>query len=251
MSPSALETWLPFRRVNPAARVRLVCLPFAGGSAGTFRGWADDLPLTVDVCAVQPPGRDTRFRESPFTAVKPYAAELVDVLAPLFDRPVAVYGHSFGAVVEFEVARELRRRGLPAPARLIVSGRVAPHLPSRLKPIHALPDAAFRAELKLLNGTPAAVLDNDELMMFFLPVLRADFTAHETYEYAEEPPLDCPILAVAGNADRLCQAAELETWRRHTRAAFEARTLPGDHFFLQTHRLLLLQLIARFLEPVA
>jgi medium-chain acyl-[acyl-carrier-protein] hydrolase len=230
--------------------VRLVCLPFAGGGAGAFRTWADALPLTVEVCAVQPPGRETRFREPPYARLAPLVAALADVLPPLFDVPVVLYGHSLGALAAFELARELRRRGGPVPAQLIVSGRVAPDVPPRPRPLHTLPGAEFRAELRRLNGTPAAVLDNDELMAAFLPVLRADFAAHETYEYREEPPLDCPILAVTGAADTLAPPDQLDGWRRHTRAAFEARVLPGDHFFLQTQRAALLQLLTRVLEPI-
>jgi medium-chain acyl-[acyl-carrier-protein] hydrolase len=112
-----------------------------------------------------------------------------------------------------------------------------------------VPDCEFRAELKSLGGTPAAVLDNDELMAASLPTLRADFAAHETYEYMDEPPLDCPILAITGADDTVAPSADVEEWRRHTGAAFEARVLPGDHFFLQTQRTSLLQLLARFLQP--
>jgi medium-chain acyl-[acyl-carrier-protein] hydrolase len=247
--PPALETWLPYRRPNAAARWRLVCLPFAGGGAGAFRPWADGLPLTVDVCAVQPPGRETRFREPPFTDLRRYVAALADALAPLFDLPVTLYGHSMGALAAFELAREFRRRDGPGPARLVVSGRAAPHLPPRRKPLHILPDREFRAELKSLGGTPPAVIDNDDLMAALLPTLRADFTAHETYESMEELPLDCSILAVTGAEDTLAPAADVDEWRRHTRAAFDLRVLPGGHFFIQTQPPLFLELLNRFLVP--
>lgn len=249
--PPALETWLPYRRPNLAATVRLLCLPFAGGGASAYRTWGDGLPLTVEVCAVQPPGRETRFREPAYLRVRPYVAALADVLPPLFDVPVVFFGHSMGALVAFELARELRRRSGPAPSRLVVSGRGAPELPLRRPPLHTLPDREFRAELKHLGGSPAAVLDNDELMAALLPTLRADFTAHETYVLAEEPPLDCPILAVTGADDTLAPPADVEAWRRHTRGAFESRVLPGDHFFLQTQRSTFLALLSRVLQAPA
>jgi medium-chain acyl-[acyl-carrier-protein] hydrolase len=154
-----------------------------------------------------------------------------------------------GALAAFELARELRRRGGPKPIWLIVSGRAAPHLPPRRNPIHTLPDRQFRYELKTLGGTPAAVLDNDELMAAFLPTLRADFTAHETYEYTDESPLDCPILAVAGADDTVAPAADVRAWRPHTTGVFETQVLPGDHFFVQTQLPLVLRLLTRFLLP--
>jgi medium-chain acyl-[acyl-carrier-protein] hydrolase len=100
-----------------------------------------------------------------------------------------------------------------------------------------------------MRGTPAAVLDNDELMRVFLPTLRADFAAHGTYACTAEPPLDCPVLALGGVQDPLAPYADLDAWRQHTRSSFELRMLNGDHFFLQSQRPLVLQYLARFLEP--
>jgi medium-chain acyl-[acyl-carrier-protein] hydrolase len=244
--PPALETWLPFRRPNSAARVRLFCLPFAGGGASVYRPWDGGLPLTVELCAVQPPGRETRFREPAYTRLAPLVVALADAIEPLVDLPAVFYGHSMGAITAFELIRELR--GQPAPARLIVGGRRAPDRPPRGAPLHDLPDSEFLDALKRLNGTRSAVLENDDLMRVLLPVLRADFAAHETYEYVDEEQIDCPILAVTGADDSICPPAELEAWRRHTRAGFEAVTLPGDHFFLQSHRPMLLDLISHKLQ---
>ena len=251
LPPPALEKWLPFRQSNAAARVRLFCLPFAGGGASVYRLWEPGLPLTVELCAVQLPGRETRFREPAYTRLAPLVSDLAEVFEPLLDIPAVFYGHSMGAITAFELARELRRRGKSTPARLIVGGRRAPDRPRRGPPLHAMPDAQFLAELKQFNGTRSAVLENDDLMRVLLPVLRADFTVHETYTYTEKAPLDCPILAVTGADDTICPPAELEAWRRHTRSEFEARTVPGDHFFLQSQREHLLPLIAQFIEPLA
>jgi medium-chain acyl-[acyl-carrier-protein] hydrolase len=244
------DPWFPYPRPNPSARLRLFCYPFAGGGASAFRHWPDGLPRFVEVVPVQPPGRETRFREPAFTLMAPLVTALADALQPHHDRPYAIFGHSLGALVAFELVRELRRRGGRPPARLIVSGHGAPHLLGRHTPMHALPDDQFRAELRRLNGTPAAVLDNDELMSVLTPTLRADMAVGETYTPAAEPPLDCPILALGGEGDAYAPPPDLEAWREHTRAACEVHVLPGEHFFLQTHRTPLLKLLTQYLESM-
>lgn len=247
-SPSG-NAWLPYRKHNSAARVRLICLPFAGGGASAFRGWDESLPMTVDVCAVQPPGRENRFRDPPFSRFPSLISALADAVAPLFDKSVVIYGHSMGALAAFELARELRRRGQSMPTRLLVAGRGAPHQPLGRKPIYNLPDSEFRQALMRFNGTPAAVLANDELMQIFMPTLRADFTAHETYVYQNEPPLDCPIIAIGGESDEVVTANDLNEWQQHTRSTFHSHILPGGHFFLYSQRAELLQLIVQYVEP--
>jgi medium-chain acyl-[acyl-carrier-protein] hydrolase len=215
-----------------------------------FRLWPDALPDSVEVCPVQPPGRETRFREAPYARMAPLVTALADALRPEFERPYALFGHSMGALVAFELAHEQRRRRARPPEQLIVSGRSAPHLPARLKPLHNLPDDELRAELRRLDGTPAAVLDNDELTRALFPTLRADSAVCETYAPADEPPLDCPILALGGERDPFAPPSDLDAWREHTRGAFHRHVLPGGHFFLQTDRALFLQLLARHLESV-
>jgi 4'-phosphopantetheinyl transferase len=142
----------------------------------------------------------------------------------------------------------LRRQGLPQPVAFIASGHAAPHLPPRTAPLHALPEREFRAELRRLNGTPAAVLDNVELMAVVMPTLRADFAVSESYTPAPEPSLNCPVLALGGMHDPRAGRADLEAWRQYTRGPFQVRILPGDHFFLQSHRAAVLNAVARFLD---
>src|SRR5207253_10519232 len=118
----------------------------------------------------------------------------------------------------------------------VVAGLAAPQLPARGRDLHALPDAEFRSELRRLNGTPAAVLDNDELFHAFLPTLRADFSVCETYAFADEPPMDVPITACGGIDDPRATRAELDAWRVHTSGSFSVQMFAGDHFFIQSHR---------------
>lgn len=232
---------------RPAA-LRLFCFPFAGGSAQVFRDWKNAFGEEVEVCPIQLPGRQQRFREPPLRTVPAIAEAVSAVLAPLTDRPYALFGHSMGSAVAFEVARRLRALGAPPPAVLMVSGRGAPHRPRSRPPIHDLPQAAFIDALRRYGGTPEEVFQHPELLDLMIPLLRADFEAVETYRPGEEPPLDCPILAFGGIDDPDVGEEDVAAWARHGAAGFAMHRLPGGHFFLNTHASDLLPLIRAALD---
>jgi surfactin synthase thioesterase subunit len=146
--------------------------------------------------------------------------------------PYALLGYSLGALVCFELARELRRRARPLPVRLFALASGAPHTKDPVRPIHGLPDDEFISEIAALNGTPREVLAEPELMQALLPMLRADFCVHETYAYSEEAPLDCPISVIGGACDRNVSAERLEAWRSHTSVGASIRMIRAGHFFL-------------------
>jgi medium-chain acyl-[acyl-carrier-protein] hydrolase len=236
--------WLVRPRPVDTPRWRLVGIPHAGAGASVFATWPDLLPPTIEVCAVQAPGRENRLGEVPYRRVRPLVGAIADALGPLFDAPYALFGHSLGALVSFELARELRRRGRPDPRHLFVSGRAAPHLPPRRPPIHALSDEAFRAQIRRFAGTPDEILEHEELMQILLPGLRADFELVETYRYHDERPLECPVTALGGVDDPWVTRDELEAWRVHTSAGFRIAQWPGQHFYLQSERAGVLALVA-------
>lgn len=229
----------------------MFCFPYAGGGASVYRGWGASLPNDLEVCPVQIPGRESRLREPAFTNLKVMVPAVADALAPYLDLPFVFFGHSMGAEISFELARELRRRGRPQPLHLFVSGRRAPHLPAREEPIHALPDPEFLAKIRELNGTPEEVLQHEELMKLLLPILRADFSVNETYEYTEEEPLQAGISAFGGIGDKDVLREDVEAWRQHTRGRFRARMFPGDHFFIHGNKDLVLEAVARDLAEIA
>jgi len=233
---SEAHAWLLFRPGRPDALLRLFCLPYAGGGSSAYRDWQAGFPPEIEVCPVQLPGRENRFLEPPATSMPILVRDLANGLGPFLDRPFALFGHSLGALVVFELCHELRSMGQPVARHLFVSAHRAPHLPDRRPPIHHLPDDAFVAELRRLNGTPEEVLGNSELMELVLPTLRADFTISETYRWTWRPPLDCPITVFGGRNDSETTPAELEAWRTHTRGALRVELLPGAHFFLHDSR---------------
>jgi medium-chain acyl-[acyl-carrier-protein] hydrolase len=245
---TAFDSWIACRKSNPQARLRLFCFPYAGTGASIFRTWSDGLPADVEVCPVQFPGRGTRLMETPFTQLSPLVQGLAQALVPLLDKPFAFFGHSLGALVGFELARQLRRQSGVQPVRLFVSADRAPQIPHRDRPIHALPEGEFLEELRRLNGIPGKVLEEVELMQMMLPVLRADFAVYETYVYSTEPPLNCPISTFGGLQDHRVSRGDLEAWRDQTSDTFSLRMFPGDHFFWNTTQPLLLQVLSQELR---
>jgi len=186
--------------------------------------------------------------ERPFTQLSPLVEALTQGLLPLLDKPFAFFGHSLGALVSFELARELRRQYGVYPVRLFVSSCSAPQIPHRGLPIHTLPEAEFLAELRRLNGTPAEVLEHQELIRIVLPVVRADFAVYETYSYSRQPPLNCPISTFGGWHDRKVSHSDLEAWRDQTSGSFSSQMFFGDHFFLNTSQPLVLRVLSQQLR---
>jgi medium-chain acyl-[acyl-carrier-protein] hydrolase len=234
--------WLPPRRPGAPAAIRLLALPYAGGDTSIFATWTELLPWEIELWPVQLPGRGRRALEPAYAAVGPLAGALAGPLADAWAAEpgpapqLAIFGHSMGALVGFELARELRRRGGPAPRHLLVAGRPAPQLLPRYSPLADLPDAELFEQMHRRYGyaLPAADGPLDELLEAMRPTVRADLRVSETYVHAEEPPLDCPITAFGGLADPTLTREELDAWRHQTRGPFRTRMLPGGHFFLET-----------------
>jgi len=232
MAASERSNWLPYGSPSPAVRMRLFCFPYAGGNSAIFREWPQLLPREVGVCAVELPGHGMRLRETAIDAVGPLADAAKAGILPFLDRPFALFGHSLGAILAFEIALRLREHRL-TPAHLFVSGRCAPQFPAPATSAHLLPDAEFVSHLRTLKGTPEVLLNNAELMELMLPTIRADFKASETYAYAPRPPLACPLTALGGLADEHVPPEAITAWRDMTSGPFEARFFEGDHFFLR------------------
>jgi medium-chain acyl-[acyl-carrier-protein] hydrolase len=231
-------------RSKPHPRLRLFCLPYAGGGASLFRLWATKLPLEVDVCPIFLPGRERRMREAPFTRLQPLVEALAVALQPFMDVPFAFFGHSMGALISFELTRYLRKNQQPEPVQIFASSFRAPQLPDRNPPLHQLSDSGIVDMLTRIGGTPQSILQHAELMKMLIPIMRADFELCETYTYTPEPPLDRPITTFGGAQDMLVSAQELEAWQAQTRGAFSVRLFEGDHFFLHNQQDALLQALS-------
>jgi medium-chain acyl-[acyl-carrier-protein] hydrolase len=230
--------------------LRLFCFPYAGGSTSIFRTWQNQLPREVEVCSVYLPGRERRFVEPGITRMDTLVRLISTELAPYLKEPFALFGHSMGALISFELCRLIRRDRGTQPVHLFVSGYQAPQLQDPEPSYYNFPEPLFLDRLSRLNGTPKDVLEDAELIEVMLPLLRADFEAVQTYRYTPEPPLSVPITAFGGDQDLEVPPQSLEPWRDQTCLDFRSYSLPGDHFFLNTARSALLRHLANALEQL-
>lgn len=239
-APHAISTddWLPGHCPPARATCRLLCFPFAGGGASLYRGWQARLPAEVDVCAVQLPGRQNRLDEPPYADLAALVEAVSTALRPLGDLPFVLFGHSFGGLVAFELARLLAERGQP-PAHLFVSALRPPHLLGSRDGRRQRSDSELIAMLRQPytdgaqgDGASDHDLANHDLASIALPAIRADVSILDNFVCQLGPPLGVPLSVFGGARDTHPTPAELSGWQRYTRGRFRTRVVPGGHFFL-------------------
>ncbi|MEU5811743.1 thioesterase II family protein (plasmid) [Streptomyces sp. HUAS TT3] len=225
-----------FRAFTPApgADVRLLCLPHAGGSASFYFPFAKALPPSVEVLAAQYPGRQDRRLEPLVGDIATLADMITEALSGYRDKPLAVFGHSMGAVTGFEVARRLEARG-DGPVELFVSGRRAPST-SRSERWHLAGDAELVAEIKSHDAAGTELLDDPEMRAVLLPTIRGDYRAVETHVHEPGATVRCPITALTGDVDPKVTVEEALAWERHTTGGFRSEVFSGGHFYLSDHQ---------------
>ncbi|WP_321861661.1 thioesterase II family protein [Burkholderia cenocepacia] len=231
--------WFPSAIPTAGARLSLFCVAHAGAGASVFRDWCRPLAPAIDVFAVQLPGRESRFDEAPHTRMDIAADEIAAAMQPYLDRPFALFGHSMGGAIAFELAARLER----TPVHLFVSSWLPPPPARPRRFIERATDAALLDSVSRYGGMPDELLRYPDFARAFVRVLRADMTLLDAYRPAAVPP-GCPITVLGGTDDPIVRAVELERWRAHERVA-AVRVFPGGHFYLRDEQRAVLDTIGR------
>ncbi|NET45469.1 thioesterase II family protein [Okeania sp. SIO2B3] len=239
--------WIKIFQPSSHPKLRLFCFHSSASGASLFRLWGKHLPSNIEVCAIQLPGRETRIKETLITKWDDLLSSLTKDLQPfLTEYPFVFFGHSLGGLICFEVARKLRAKKLPTPKYMFISGRRAPHIPIDNQ-LHQASNQTLISTLREYGGTPEAVLENQDLMELFLPILRADFTLNEKYIYSLEAPFEFPIVAFRGINDTAVNLQQLSEWEKHTVGNFALHEFPGGHMFFLQQPETLIEAILKFM----
>lgn len=246
--PQPSGKWFPGADAMPPGCLRLLCFPYAGGGTLGYKGWQAPLEDVAFVCPARLPGRESRLTEPPVESMEALVAALADELESLAASPFAFFGHSMGAIIGYELARELRRRGRSLPVALIASAARAPQFRLHHEPPPEPSDAEFLEQIRRLEGMPSDVIANEELLRLALPALRADARLYSRWVCTSSDPLPFPMFAYGGDADPNITTAHLDAWREQTTGAFRRRLFPGGHFYIQTQTDALLAALAEDLR---
>jgi medium-chain acyl-[acyl-carrier-protein] hydrolase len=229
--------------------IPLVCFPNAGRTAAAlYARWRPLVPAWIRLVPVELPGRGARSHEPPIGSMPALVETLLPEILALGDRPLALFGHSVGAKIGFEIARRLAERGRE-PLHLFVAASPWDRYPAWGKDLHQRPRDELVAEVRRLGGAPPRLLDDARLVDLLLPVLRADFQLAVEYQAPPGPLLGCPITAFAGTLDPDIALGDVAGWASHTRGAFRLAPLDAGHHFVRERAADLVGEIAAALTP--
>ncbi|KAH3767589.1 medium-chain acyl-[acyl-carrier-protein] hydrolase [Pelomyxa schiedti] len=228
------------KKPNPA--VKLFCFHHAGGNFNDYRKWEMWLPAEIQVCSIILPGHIGRNKEPLCLDLNELADKVTAGIKPFIDRPYAIYGHSMGSILGYEVMRRLMAQGFAAPLGLFVSGRRAPHLKDPENPADRkssiVDDQVFITKMSTdFHDTTLLSMSQQypDMLLHFLPVLRGDIRAHDYYEHKPlTAPFNVPFFVYQGSSDHTSSPAQMAAWQQHTsRPLTGPEWVEGDHFWVK------------------
>lgn len=232
-----VSPWFTNYGLSQNGHSRVFAFPFSGAGAVIYQSWAKQFEQEdIELLGIQLPGRENRYKEKLQVDLRPLVTQLTSEIIPLLDKPFIFIGHSLGALVAFEVCRELRKHGQPLPLQLFISAFRSPCMANPNPELHNLSDQQLIQRIREYGGTPEAILSSPELMALFIPIIRADFKLFETYQYTEDEPLDCPIATFSASDDSIVKPEYMSNWQKQSTQPVQQKLLSGGHFFLDKNK---------------
>jgi surfactin synthase thioesterase subunit len=215
-------------------KVNLFFLPFSGGSCYSYNAFIKQAPDYFRIIPLELPGRGRKLVAPFLDSVTEMVDHILSEISDQLHEPYAIYGHSLGTLVGYELVKKIISEDLPQPIHLFFSGRAGPSIEYLEKTRHLLPKEQFIQKVLEMGGSPAAVFADEEMSDFFEPILRADFKAAETYEYQKTKPFDIPIDAMIGRQEKISYEQAM-TWQQETTSNTTVLQFDGGHFFIFDH----------------
>jgi len=224
-------------------RTKLYCIPYAGGSANMYNSWASDLADHIELCPIELAGRGHRMTEPKYENLEEAVNDIFNqIVNDISENDYAIFGHSLGALLSYEVTQKIKDAGLKPPSNIFFSGRKPPHSPVREK-WSTLNPADFESKILSLGGTPPEFFKYPELKQIFIPLLRSDFSLSETViDRPEIIPLDSDVTVFIGENEGISYDIA-QGWHDYTVKQCEVKYLPGDHFFILNQKEAILDII--------
>lgn len=229
-------------------KINLFCLPYAGGSRSAYYQYAKISPANLNIIPIELPGRGARFNEPPLTDIHLMVSDVFKQISRQLDQPYAIYGHSMGAILGYLLARKIDAERVNPPLHLFFTGSGGPSMLKKERKLFELERPALTKALKEMGGMPDEILNNDNHLDIFLPILRADFRAMESFEYVQCKKLNIPVSVITGSQENISWE-KLESWKNETAATVDFRKLPGNHFFIFEYGSTVIELIVNALFP--
>lgn len=218
------------------AKVRILFLPYAGGSASVYQSWISQLSPGVEAILIQLPGRANRYGEKLIPNMPTLVSQLGESIAEVTDLPYIIFGHSMGSRIGYQLIDFLKKKGHPLPAHFIASGSKAPHQKRHKAGSYLLPEKEFIQEIKRLNATPQEILDNKELLKIFINILRADFEVADYQSNIPNVKINIPFTLLFGLLDEEVSLDDIVEWELHFEKNNNVILFNGGHFFIDSHQ---------------
>jgi len=216
--------------------INLICLAFAGGNRYSYRLFSEKAPSFLKLITLEYPGRGSRMKEELALNITALVDDLYEQIKGVVNtRPYAIYGHSMGGLLAYLLTLKLIENDHDQPEHIFISGTSGPSAKSRSEKMrHLMEKNAFIEEIRKLDGMPQEILENEELLSFLEPILRADFKISETYQYLDHASLDIPFTVITGSDEDL-EKEDVLLWQKETKKPVDFKQLPGKHFFILQH----------------